>query len=519
MSTPIRPLRRLIRTLDAVATRSYGWRWNPFHQSGTLAIAMLLVLLVTGLYLILFYRLGAPFASVERIAQDSWLGAWIRSLHRYATDLFILASLVHALRMLAQRRSWGPRTLAWISGLFLLGFGLVCAWTGYVMAWDSFGERLALEGSRLFDALPIFSEPLTRIFSGENPIPSSFFFVNLFVHIAVPLAVGGGLWLHISRVARPTLLPPRRVTWGAIAGLLVLSLLFPVPLGAGADSFRLATSTPMDVFAAGWLLLSERIPAGLVWGAGAAAALAGLLVPRLTRKARTGRLAPSVVDPRLCTGCNQCVQDCPWEAITMIERDDGRPTLLAQVNPDRCVSCGICAGSCAPMGVGPPGRTGRDQLAAIREAVLAQWSKGLARPIVVICCAEAPPAHRKALQDRGALIWPVSCAGNLHSSIVELLIREGVPGVLVAGCPPRDCLGREGPKWLDQRLFHDREAELQGRVDRRRVRVATLAPGDIAGTLVAFDAFREAVNALKPPVAEPGPLEAECEVTLTEEPS
>jgi ferredoxin/coenzyme F420-reducing hydrogenase delta subunit len=519
MSTPIRPLRRLIRTLDAAATRAYGWRWNPFHQSGTLAVAMLLVLLLTGLYLILFYRLGAPFASVERMARDPWLGSWMRSLHRYATDLFILASFVHALRMLAQRRSWGPRTLAWISGLFLLGFGLVCAWTGYVMAWDSFGERLALEGSRLFDALPIFSEPLSRIFSGETAVPTSFFFVNLFVHIAVPLAVGGGLWLHVSRVARSTLLPPRRVTWGAIALLFVLSLLLPAPLGAGADSFRLATGTPLDVFAAGWLLVSERLPATLVWGLAVATIVAGLLVPRLTRKPRTGSLSPSVVDPRLCTGCNQCVQDCPWEAIALTERDDDRPTLVARVNPDRCVSCGICAGSCAPMGVGPPGRTGRDQLAAVRAEVLPQLGAGPSRPIVAICCAEAPPSHRDALRERGAFILPVSCAGNLHSSVVELLIRDGVPGVMVAGCSPRDCLGREGPKWLEQRLFHDREAELRARVDRHRVRTTTLAPGDLAGTLAAFDAFRQAVGALDAPVPEPGPLEAECEVTLAGDPA
>ena len=50
----------------------------------------------------------------------------------------------------------------------------------------------------------------------------------------------------------------------------------------------------------------------------------------------------------------------------MVAREDDRPTLIARVDPARCVSCGICAGSCAPMGIGPPGRSGRDQLAATR---------------------------------------------------------------------------------------------------------------------------------------------------------
>ena len=48
----------------------------------------------------------------------------------------------------------------------------------------------------------------------------------------------------------------------------------------------------------------------------------------------------------------------------MVPREDGKKfAFQSYVNPDLCVSCGICAASCAPMGVGPPGRTGRDQLA------------------------------------------------------------------------------------------------------------------------------------------------------------
>jgi len=43
--------------------------------------------------------------------------------------------------------------------------------------------------------------------------------------------------------------------------------------------------------------------------------------------------------------------------------------------------------------------------------------------------------------------------------------------VLVVSCPPRDCRSREGPKWLEQRVFSGREAELKARVDRARVRV------------------------------------------------
>ena len=96
---------RVLRAGDAVATRLYGWRYNPLHQTGTIAFALLLVLIVTGLYLLVFYRISAPWASVQRMVADPWLGRWIRSLHRFASDAMVVAVVIHAFRMFAQARS------------------------------------------------------------------------------------------------------------------------------------------------------------------------------------------------------------------------------------------------------------------------------------------------------------------------------------------------------------------------------------------------------------------------------
>ena len=108
----------------------------------------------------------------------------------------------------------------------------------------------------------------------------------------------------------------------------------------------------------------------------------------------------------------------------------------------------------------------------------------------------------------------VSCVGNLHTSVVEMLIRSGAPGVVVCGCPPRDCTSREGPKWLGERLFNDREAELQPRVDRRRVKVMTLAPGTAREASAQYLQIAEGFAALDRPDVEPGEPELECEPTV-----
>jgi ferredoxin len=521
MAAPPRRLERgvlrLLTAADAACNRLHGSSANPLYQSGTIVVALLLLLILTGLWLILFYRVGAPYASVAAISADPWIGRWVRGVHRYASDAAVVFTAVHALRMYAQGRSWGPRVLAWTSGVLALVLLLACGLTGYVMVWDTFGQLVAQEGARLLDSLPILSEPLGRAFTGEQELSGAFFFVNLFAHIAIPLGVGLVLWVHVSRVARPVLLPPRRVLWALVGALVAAALLRPAPLAPEASAFRLPGTVPVDLFYAFWLPLVRPLPAGAALAAVVVAGAALLCVPLATRRRGSAAPAPSVVDEAICTGCRQCSLDCPYDAITMLARaPGGRSAEVARVDPARCVSCGICAGSCAPMGVGPPGRTGRDQLARVRAFV--QDPRFGAGRTVVVCCDRGARGWRTALEAQGAAVYEVDCAGNVHSSVIELLVRGGAAGVLVVACPPRDCWNREGPAWLTERLFEGREAELQPRVDRRRVRVAHAGAAESREAASALRAFVAATAALDGARAEPAPdVELACEPLAAED--
>jgi ferredoxin len=506
------PLRRALARLDAGVDRLYSWRFNPLLHSGALVVSLFALLLVTGIYLLFFYRVGAPHDSIVRITGQVWLGRWIRGLHRYASDAAVVAVAFHALRMFVQGRSWGPRTLAWVSGLILLGITFVCGWTGFVMVWDVQGQVLAEAGARLFDVLPIFGEPISRAFTGEQALPGAFFFLNLFAHVALPIGLGILLWIHVSRLARPALLPPRQLLWGALALLLALAVVWPVAVTPPADLFALPGRAPYDLFYAFWLPAARWLGPGGTWAAGLAVAAIVLAVPWWSRPRDAQRPRPSVVDEHLCTGCEQCYLDCPYEAIAMIPREaaavqEGRSTLVARVDPGLCVSCGICAGSCAPMGVGPPGRTGRAQLTAVRRFLTERRPAG--REIVVVACQNgAGGVVRRGVRGLERVsVYPVSCGGNVHTSVIEYLLRAGTAGVLIVSCPPRDCWNREGPKWLEQRLFHEREAELRERVDRRRVRLVYAAEAE-------FHVVADAVLALRRDLASLEEATAESEIDL-----
>jgi quinol-cytochrome oxidoreductase complex cytochrome b subunit/coenzyme F420-reducing hydrogenase delta subunit len=507
--------RRGFARADAAANRLYGWRYNPLYHSGALVLMLFVVLLVTGVYLLFVYHISEPYDSVARITRQAWLGRWMRGVHRYASDAAVLAAAFHALRMLVQGRSWGPRTLAWISGLVLLGSVFVCGWTGYVMVWDVQGQVLAQAGARIFDLLPIFGEPISRAFTGERALPGAFFFLNLFAHVALPIGLFILVWVHVSRLARPGLFPPRPLTWWLVGSLVALAVLWPVAMTPPADPFTLPGRAAYDWFYAFWLPLARAVSPGAVWGIGIAVVAGGLAIPWLTRPRVARRPPPSVVDEKLCTGCEQCYLDCPYEAIAMVDRPDasttGKSPLVARVDPALCVSCGLCAGSCAPMGVGPPGRTGRAQLTVVRDFITAHRPGG--GDVVIVACERGAGGVTAGGEMEGALVYPVSCGGNLHTSVVEYLLRAGAGGVLIVSCPPRDCWHREGPRWLEARLFHEREAELRERVDRRRVRLVHAAAGERAAVRAALAAFRTDLAALDAVSPESDiDLERLCEV-------
>ncbi len=48
---------------------------------------------------------------------------------------------------------------------------------------------------------------------------------------------------------------------------------------------------------------------------------------------------PAKVDNEKCTGCESCIEECPSEAISMVNDK-------AEVNIDTCVDCGVCVEAC-----------------------------------------------------------------------------------------------------------------------------------------------------------------------------
>jgi ferredoxin len=484
-----------IRAVDRLFDRVYSSRYNPLYRTGTLASLCLAIALVTGVYLLFVYEIARPHESMARIQADLLLGRPIRALHRYASDLAVIAIVLHVLRLAVQGKTWGPRALAWITGVVLAAMMFLSAMTGFVLVWDELGQKLAIVGAKMLRLLPLFPEPPDRAFVGERPVASQFFFMNLFLHVAIPLGMVCFLWLHTARLARAAWFPDRKVAWGTGIGLVALAVAWPAPLPPAADLLAMPGRVDTDWFYAFWLPVAQASPAtGLSITTLALVLL--LTVPWLLRPRRRTVAPPAFADPDRCEGCEQCFKDCPYDAIRMVpgKFPDKHP-LLAEVQSSLCVSCGLCAGSCASLAIGPELRTARHQLASARELVAG--TRDAAQSTLLIACRNNDGVAgrlRSHLASDPSIAWlEVDCAGTLHPGTVSYLAGQFRAAAIVA-CPPQNCVHREGATLADARILMERRPAVPGRLSRQSVRVLHAGMGEWRTLLTAIATFTRSAS-------------------------
>jgi len=451
----------LVLPLDRLFNRLHSSAYNPLYRSGAIAVVSLVMAFASGLYLIFFYSLSDPYASMQRLHDSVWLGPWVRTFHRYASAVTLVAAAVHALRMFLQGKSWGRRVLAWVSGVILLGMILVSGWSGYVLVWDGQAQALALAFTGMIDALGVFPEPMAYSFSGQiaRPLPS-FFFLMLFLHVVVPLGLAFGLWVHTSRLARAAWFPKRPMTVAIVLLTALAAAVWPVVLEPSADLLRIVGRHGVDLLYNAWLDAALEHPrAVLAIGVSLFALL--VILPFTLRPAKKERPSPSFNDPAICVGCRQCAEDCPYEAIHMVARPDDPlkrlSSMLAVVQDDRCVSCGACAASCPVYTMGPSGRKGPDQLEALEAFLRALPDRGVPRDrmTAILCCTNQPGSQRRyeawAASHPDVCVYTIACGGTVHPNVLERLAMQ-FARVVIAACPPRNCTTKDGFLLLSERV-------------------------------------------------------------------
>ena len=107
--------------------------------------------------------------------QPWYLGGWLRSLHRYAADAFVLIMGLHLLREWLHGHYRGFRRFSWLTGVPLIVFAFVSAIGGFWLNWDQLGQFSAQATAEWFDALPLLATPLARNFLSADAVNDRLF--------------------------------------------------------------------------------------------------------------------------------------------------------------------------------------------------------------------------------------------------------------------------------------------------------------------------------------------------------
>lgn len=427
---------------------------NPLYHTGPITVFLLVIILITGVYLTLFYRYGfdPSYQSVASL-EASVFGRVMRALHRYASGAALITALLHGWRTFFQDRFRGARWPAWVTGVFMTVFIWVIGVTGYWMIWD---ERVGPLNDVL---ISLNSRFLLDAGSGWLIL-----LVLFLVHLLLSAVIGLFTWWHVKRLSRRKWFPPTYWMWLLGGLLLAASIVIPAGMLPQLSDTTLPGTVPIDVF---YLLpLLARKPA--VWVlAGLLISVVAALVPWLLRRPK---LQPIVIDRDRCTGCTFCVADCPYEALRMIPREDGRHQQEAVVDTGLCVSCGVCIGSCPEMAM----TLGSVPAEPLWETTMARIRARPAAPVVFVCERHALQGGTRVGED--PIVVPLTCIGMAHPGLAGEAIEAGASEVRFVGCPPEDCANREGNEWLEQRIERRRRPRLRRRFADAAIGTSWLPP-------------------------------------------
>ncbi|MGE5621988.1 MAG: cytochrome b [Bacillota bacterium] len=174
--------------------------FNYWYAFGSLALLVLVIQIVTGIFLVMHYKPDAnlAFASVEYIMRDVPWGWLVRYMHSTGASAFFIVVYLHMLRGLLYGSYRKPRELVWLFGVAIFLCLMAEAFFGYLLPWGQMSYWGAQVIVNLFGAIPFIGPDLSLWIRGDYVVSDAtlnrFFSFHV---IAIPLVLIGLVVAHI----------------------------------------------------------------------------------------------------------------------------------------------------------------------------------------------------------------------------------------------------------------------------------------------------------------------------------
>ena len=174
--------------------------FNFLYFFGSLAMLVLVIQIVTGIFLVMHYKPDAnlAFASVEYIMRDVPWGWLVRYMHSTGASAFFIVVYMHMFRGMLYGSYRKPRELVWIFGCAIFLCLMAEAFFGYLLPWGQMSYWGAQVIVNLFAAVPFVGPDLALLIRGDYVVSDAtlnrFFSFHV---IAIPLVLLGLVAAHI----------------------------------------------------------------------------------------------------------------------------------------------------------------------------------------------------------------------------------------------------------------------------------------------------------------------------------
>ena len=175
--------------------------FNFWYFFGSLALLILVMQILTGIFLTMHYKPDAElaFASVEYIMRDVNWGWLIRYMHSTGASAFFVVVYMHMLRGLMYGSFKEPRELIWLFGVLIYVCLMAEAFMGYLLPWGQMSYWGAQVIVNLFGTIPVIGDQLALFIRGDYVVSDAtlnrFFALHV---IAVPIVLLGLVVAHIA---------------------------------------------------------------------------------------------------------------------------------------------------------------------------------------------------------------------------------------------------------------------------------------------------------------------------------
>ncbi|MCC7462017.1 MAG: cytochrome bc complex cytochrome b subunit [Gammaproteobacteria bacterium] len=192
------PVEQFVRSqlLDYYAPKNF----NVWYFFGSLALLVLVIQLLSGIFLTMFYKVGeaTAFDSVEYIMREVNYGWLMRYLHSTGASAFFIVVYLHMFRALLYGSYRAPRELLWIFGMLIYLALMAEAFMGYVLPWGNMSYWGAQVIVNLFSTIPVVGPALVEWIRGDYGIADATLNRFFALHVAaLPLALIMLIVLHL----------------------------------------------------------------------------------------------------------------------------------------------------------------------------------------------------------------------------------------------------------------------------------------------------------------------------------